>query len=238
MRVSEGPRVNASARGCVTGPNTGGRRYLPVHEHQPVAGDGDPPTPAEVARKVDGLARAARAGDRAALEALVRAIYRRVYRWAVVAVGDPDDAEDVTQRVLTGLLSKLGGWREGGRFTSWLYRITANEAHSWRRRARSALKRSGRAWTLRAETHVDPSEPEEVDRRRLVEHVRRLFGRLPQRQREVMDLVDFQGYTPTEAAEMLAMNPSTVRVTLHKARRALREGLLRDDPLARERLGR
>lgn len=193
--------------------------------------------PAEVADEVDGLARAARAGDRASLEALVRAVHERIHRWALVAVGDADDAEDVTQRVLVGLLSKLDAWRGRGRFTTWLYRVTANEAHSWRRRVRSALRRSGKAWTLGYAPSAPPRNAEDVDRRRLLERAERLFGELPRRQREVMDLVDFQGFTPTEAAEMLAMNHSTVRANLRKARRALRERLLREDPLARERLG-
>ena len=185
---------------------------------------------AEAGRALDELARAASEGDSAAFERLVRDVYARIHRWALVRVGDPDDADDVTQAVLVTLHSKLGRWRGEGRFTTWLYRVTANEASSWRRRA----KRRAR-WTVRdsgqlaeaVDSLVAPSETEE--RSRTVELVTAFFRELPARQREVCDLVDFQGYQPAEVAEMLGMNPNTVRANLFKARRAIRERVTRTE---------
>ena len=46
------------------------------------------------------------------------------------------------------------------------------------------------------------------------------------RQREVFDLVDLQGLDPKEAAELLEMNPNTVRVHLLRARRRMRREML------------
>ena len=84
---------------------------------------------------LDRVAREAAAGDEAAFETLVRLVFRRVYRWALVRVGDPDDADDVTQRVLVRLHARLASWEGRSQFTTWLFRITANEASSWHRRA-------------------------------------------------------------------------------------------------------
>jgi DNA-directed RNA polymerase specialized sigma24 family protein len=51
----------------------------------------------------------------------------------------------------------------------------------------------------------------------------------------VFDLADVQGFRSVEVARMLGLAPATVRVTLLKARRALRARLLEMDPdLAQE----
>ena len=45
-------------------------------------------------------------------------------------------------------------------------------------------------------------------------------------QREVFDLVELQGLKPSEAAQLLEMNPGTLRVHLFRARRTMREEML------------
>ncbi len=185
------------------------------------------PTVAGPDPDLDGLARAAAGGDEASFEALVRAVHVRIHRWALARVGDADDAEDVAQRVLVKLHASLGRWQGRSRFTTWLYRITANEAASWRRRASRRLDRLRRRGPPVA-TGVAAPDGADIDRRRLAERATELFGELPRRQREGIDLVDFQGYTPAEAADMLALNHATLRANLFKARRSLRRRLLEE----------
>lgn len=181
---------------------------------------------------VDRLARAAAAGDGEAFEALVRAVFRRVFRWALVRVGDRDDAHDVTQRVLIGLQDGIARWEGRSRFTTWLYRVTANEASSWRRQAARRVQRLGRG--SEGESDETFRGPEDLDRKRLLERVETAFRGLPRRQRQIMDLIDFQGFSPGETAELLEMNANTVRANLFKARRAIRSRILEADPTAAE----
>jgi RNA polymerase sigma factor (sigma-70 family) len=54
----------------------------------------------------------------------------------------------------------------------------------------------------------------------------RYFDALPPQQKRVFELVDIRGLTPAEVARRLAMEQSTVRGNLFKARRAIREQLL------------
>ncbi len=178
---------------------------------------------------LDDLARVAGAGDPEAFERLVREVYVRIHRWALVRVGDPDDADDVAQTVLMKLHDNLGSCRGSSRFTTWLYRITANEASTWRRRAtRRArwLVRDAKALESAADRMVGPGEDD--DRGQMVQVVTAYFRDLPARQREVFDLVEFQDYSPAEVAEMLGMNPTTVRANLFKARRAIRGRMIRE----------
>jgi RNA polymerase sigma factor (sigma-70 family) len=73
---------------------------------------------------------------------------------------------------------------------------------------------------------VGPGEDD--DREWMVEVVTAYFRDLPARQREVFDLVEFQDYSPAEVAEMLEMNPTTVRANLFKARRTIRGRMIRE----------
>lgn len=211
--------VNAESGHDVTPPNLPSGKRPDVHGHSVKADTGDVGGDAGL----DELARAAGNGDPAAFERLVRRVHVQIHRWALVRVGDPDDADDVAQAVLVKLHGNLGGWEERSRFTTWLYRITANEASSWRRRAaRRArwLVRDAGAVAAAVDRLVGPAE--EGDRERMVGLVTAYFRDLPTRQREVFDLVDLQGFAPGEVAEMLRMNPNTVRANLFKARRTIR----------------
>ena len=55
-----------------------------------------------------------------------------------------------------------------------------------------------------------------------VDLLQHLMSVLSPQQRAALDLVDLQGFTAPEAAEMLEVAPATVRVHLHRAREALR----------------
>jgi RNA polymerase sigma-70 factor (ECF subfamily) len=57
-----------------------------------------------------------------------------------------------------------------------------------------------------------------------------MFEELPERQRVIFDLADLQGYAQSEVAELLEMNPATVRAHLFKARRTIRRRLLEAAP--------
>lgn len=171
----------------------------------------------------------AQAGDPEAFRQLVRRIHGRIHRWALVRTGEPDDADDVVQTVLLRLHRGIGAFRGGGRLTSWLYRVTANAAEELRR------KRSRRARLLDErgeprERSVEPDGARSLDDTRLARLVRERFFELPGRQREVFDLVDLQGYSPAEVADMLGLERVTVRTNLLRARRALRRRILESHP--------
>jgi RNA polymerase sigma factor (sigma-70 family) len=77
----------------------------------------------------DELARAverAQAGDRRALEEVVRSIQDDVFHLAVRMLGDPDDARDASQEVLVRVVTKLGSFRGEARFRTWVYGVAVN----------------------------------------------------------------------------------------------------------------
>lgn len=167
----------------------------------------------------------------------MRRCQRRIHRWALTLTRDEDDADDVTQDVLILLHRRIGQWSERSRFTTWLYRVTMNVAGSWRRRAVSRTRLAGRVAhqeSVEGPEAVDPAA--ETERAMIVELVRTFFEALPGNQRRIFDLADLQGFGQAEIAEMLGMNPVTVRAHLFRARRTIRAMILaRDSALGEER---
>lgn len=175
----------------------------------------------------------AQAGEPAAFEQLARWCYPQVRRWALVRTGDADEADDVTQEVVSNLQRRLARFDGRSRFATWLYRVTANAAGERARRAARRLR-------LIARWSADPREDEEEQRMRALHGemvaglVRALLTELPERQREVFDLADLQGHESREIAAMLDIDVATVRGHLMRARRAMRGRILAEVPGLRE----
>jgi RNA polymerase sigma-70 factor, ECF subfamily len=184
---------------------------------------------------LEPLVRRAQSGDEQAFGGLVDRCRPLVYRWALVRTGDADDADDVTQSVLVRLSTHLDRYDGRSRFTTWLYRVTANAAGGWFRLG-GARRRADEAFhTSAGDGDHDPADPlERIHARDMATVARSFFTDLPARQREIFDLADLQGFTPAEVSDMLRMNPATVRVHLLRARRALRQRMLERFPALRE----
>jgi RNA polymerase sigma-70 factor (ECF subfamily) len=160
---------------------------------------------------------AARSGDRAAFEQLVRDAYDRLYALARRIVTDPSDAEDVTQETFLRAWRDLGGLREPERFEAWLTRMLVHTSydHLRRRRRRPATV----PWIV-----PDPAAPEAVG----VEERERLdlaFQRLSPEHRAVLALHFYRDLTAVEISNLLGVPEGTVNSRLYYGTRALRAAL-------------
>jgi len=139
--------------------------------------------------------------------------------------------------VLVQMIRRLDRYQGRSAFTTWLYAVTRNaardhlRARARRGRLRERLRASG-AGTAGTMELRDPSA--EARRAGLAAAALEAFKELPARQREAFDLAELQGLTAAEAGARLGIAASTVRVSLLRARRALRARLLALDPLAGE----
>ena len=141
--------------------------------------------------------------------------------------GDPNDAEDVAQQVLMKMMTSMEGFDGRSKVTSWVYRITRNASLDHQRTRKREQRLADKAeWVARAEAPRLDDPLDDIEMRRTMGLIRTLLKELPMRQREIFDLVDLQGLDPKEAAELLEMNPNTVRVHLLRARRRMRSEML------------
>lgn len=180
------------------------------------------------------VVRRAQAGDAGAVEELTRWCYPRVSRWALGHTGDSDEADDVTQDVIVALPSRLAGFRGESRFSTWLYRVTANAVAETRRTAARRTGLRARWWRAPAPADEERRRVDTLQDQQLVGLVHTLLHELPPQQRMVFDLADLQDRDTGEIAELLEVEAATVRSHLMRARRTLRQKMLESLPSLKE----
>lgn len=182
---------------------------------------GDPLTPGDLT----ALVVAARAGDRAALEELVRVTYADSYALAYRLTGNEDDASDVVQEAYLRAHRGLRRFRGEAQFTTWLYRITANCAStllSRRSRSRTEVLGDDEA-VLDLHPDHDPEGRAASEEERM--RVAKALAHLPARLRQVIVLRDIYDLSHSSIAAELDISEAAAKVRLHRARRKMREHL-------------
>lgn len=171
------------------------------------------------------LVAAARAGDRKALDRVVRRLSDAAYRFGRGFCRDPHDAEDVSQDVLTALVTSLPKFRGEASLSTWAW-IVARRACA-RRRRHSGRTASLDAGDEGARELPDPlAGPErDAERRELGAALERAIAALPAAQRDVLVLRDVEGLPAARVARLLGLQVRAVKSRLHRARLALRDAL-------------
>lgn len=181
--------------------------------------------------------RRALAGDEDAFRALVRQVHPQLRRWALAKTGDPDATDEAVQRTLIRMHRSLGRFTGDAALTTWLYRILTNVVIDMHRTEKSRPTVSEEVLNGMQETAERPDPIDTLHTRRMAAAVRDFFELLPPRQREVMELVDFEGFAAADVATMLGIEPVSVRAHLFKARRAIRERIMERHPELMEGYG-
>ena len=136
-----------------------------------------------------------------------------VYRLALSMTGSAADAEDVCQPVFLKVLEKQPDLLPG-KERAWLFQVTANECRSlWRR-----LKRRG---TVPLDQAAELAAPEEGALLRQVME-------LSPKDRTVLYLHYFEGFSTQETGALLHISQSAVTTRLLRARQRLKEQMGED----------
>jgi RNA polymerase sigma-70 factor (ECF subfamily) len=175
------------------------------------------------------LSRAA-SGDPQSLDELVSVVAPHVEKQLLRYPLSEDDRRDVLQATLMQIIRRVGTFRGDSSFSTWLFRVTANEAlmmmRSQRRhRARLVggldLEELG---NLRAANDDDAHRSDaaaEANERET--RIRQALDALPEDYRNVVSLHYHEDLGLHEIAARLSTTESAVRSRLHRARSRLRE---------------
>jgi RNA polymerase sigma-70 factor (ECF subfamily) len=164
-------------------------------------------------------------GDSALFELLMRRYNRLLFRLARGIVRDDDEARDVVQAAYVRAYYHLGQFRGPAGFKAWLARIAVNEALGRARRAPPLADGDEQAFTL---PDFAADEPERAAAGRdLLRILQGAIDRLPEDFRQVFMLRGVEELTVAETAELLDLNPATVKTRFHRARRLLQQSLQR-----------
>ena len=164
-----------------------------------------------------GLIEAAQAGDRQALDALLRLHYDRVYAICRRMTGNDHDALDATQDALIALTRGLSRYDGRAAFSTWAYRVTTNAClDELRRRRRRPVPAA--ELMIDASNGSGPSLDQTVTDRITIDDA---LATLPPDFRAPVVLRDVLGLDYAEIGDVLGIPPGTVRSRIARGRKAL-----------------
>jgi len=161
-------------------------------------------------------------GDPDAFAEIVRRHRNRLWSVALRTTGDPEEASDALQDALISAFRRAESFRGDAQVTTWMHRIVVNACLDRMRR------RSSRPTDpLPADEDREPAstasapdpDPAEVSERRA--DVLAALRLLTDEQRAALVLVDMEGYSVDEAAELLGCAPGTVKSRCSRGRARL-----------------
>jgi RNA polymerase sigma-70 factor (ECF subfamily) len=179
----------------------------------------------------------AQAGDSAAFEVLVHRYDRDVLRLVLRVVRSPEEARDVYQEAFLKIFRNLRRFRLESSFYTWVYRVVTNVCldHLRRRRSRPehqapalATDDSGRAqpadfFESRQDTRLDPERRllgQEIGQR-----IDAAVALLSPRERMIFEMKHYQGLKLRAIGDALGTSEESVKNSLFRATRKLREQL-------------
>src|SRR2546426_523939 len=176
------------------------------------------------------LVERAAAGERQALEDLVRRHQAWIYNIAIRMLGHPQDAEDATQEVLIKALTRLSSFEGRSTFRTWLYQIVVNHVLNMKRGRLEPEALTFGCYAHGLDNTPDLDPPDEasvpVDVRLVVDEARisctaGMLLCLDRAQRLVYILGDILEVSDAVGAELLEISRDNFRQRLARARRDL-----------------
>lgn len=170
---------------------------------------------------------AAREGDRAALDAIVRSAERPVFNLAMRMLANRADAEDATQEILVKIITHLGSVRDVGSAGAWAFKIACRHlVHERKRGAIEAMQLSFEVFAADLETGLSPLSDHglnEVEAAIAVEEVKigctlAMLVCLSRELRIAYILGEIFEVSATEAADVLGIESAAYRQRLLRAR--------------------
>jgi RNA polymerase sigma-70 factor (ECF subfamily) len=195
--------------------------------------------PAPATKDEELLLQYAEQDNRGAFDELVRRYERKIYSFLRNYLGDEQLAEDAFQATFLQVHLKCRQFDGSRRLQPWLYRIAANQATDLLRRNRRHKAYSldgpwsGDGGSEEGATPLDFLEDDLArrpgERLESAEDRQRIgsaLETLPERLKQTLILVIYQGLKYREAAEVLGVPVGTVKSRMHDAVRTLHEALI------------
>ena len=181
-------------------------------------------------RTDEELVEACLAGEDSAFDVLLGRWEKRIRGAIYRLVGSDEEARDLCQEAFLKAYKSLRSFKQEARFSSWLYQIALNLCRDRMRRRRGKtmvsldeLEEGGAAMTVAGPTALDLLQERDMSRL-----VARAIEALPDEQREIIILKEYQGLTFLEIAQVLDVPISTVKTRLYRGLDQLRVRLERE----------
>jgi RNA polymerase sigma-70 factor (ECF subfamily) len=178
------------------------------------------------------LLRGLKSGEKAAYEQLVRQFRGPLRRVAAAIVGEAD-AEECVQEALIAAIRQIDRFEGRSSLKTWLFTIAANQARSRLRKQKrqlsleemtegsglsDAMFRPDGHWAQAPAAWHDDSPEALLSHQEFLNCLDKTIHHLPEQQKAVMTLREYQGMEIEEICNILELRASNVRVLIHRAR--------------------
>ena len=161
----------------------------------------------------------ARAGDERAFTSLYDEYAPRLYRFLLLRVREPSDAEDLLQRVFLKVIEALPTFEDRGLpFGAWLFRLARNAAIDFERGRRPTVALD----ELADQPSETPGPAELAQQSRGRARVRQSLEVLTEEQRDVVVYRFLAGLSPAEVGQLMGKREGTIRALQFRALQTLR----------------
>lgn len=161
------------------------------------------------------------AGDPEAFNVLVKRHRDRLWAVALRTTGDPEDAADGLQEALLSAFRNAASFRGDAAVTTWLHRVVVNACLDRLRRkaARPSVPLPEQDGDSSHRIIADPRDSLAAREWRI--EIEKALAELPKDQRAAVVLVDIEGYSIDEAAQILGCPNGTVKSRCARGRAKL-----------------
>jgi RNA polymerase sigma-70 factor (ECF subfamily) len=143
--------------------------------------------------------------------------FDRIYKYVCLKIGNPVEAEDITEQVFLKMIEAIDDFQwQGSSFASWLYRIAHNQVvdtlRQQSRRPQVPLEPVG---VLLPSERDDPHRY--AEQRDFQDHLREAMSHLTELQAQVISLKFVAGLSNAQVAEMLDRTEGAVKSLQYSA---------------------
>lgn len=157
-----------------------------------------------------------------AFEQIILPLKDKLFRFAFSYLKNEDDAKDVVQDVMIKTWEDVKDLTAIRNIEAWCMTLVKN-------RSLDKLKRKGRNHLQIVDQHqlrmvdADPLQQTVTNEKML--QIKEIISLLPEKQRDVINLRDVEGYSYQEIAEIMEIELNNVKVLLHRARMQVRNSI-------------
>jgi RNA polymerase sigma-70 factor (ECF subfamily) len=166
----------------------------------------------------------AKTGDQQAFSKLVGLWFKRIYNFSYKYMGEHDVAMEVTQKTFIAVYDHLISLRKVESFRFWIYRIALNQC---REEDRKISKKNWLSIFHNEEAHQvsdDVFHPEKsYEQMEKEELMGALLNKLPEDQRVIIIMKEYEGLKFREIADALEISENTAKSRLYYGLKGLRQ---------------
>lgn len=151
----------------------------------------------------------------------------RLRRFARVLTGSSHDGDDLVQSALENAIKKQNQLKSDASLDSWLFSILKS---TWKNEIRSRGVRRGNG-LVDVDSLYDTNPVNNQEQVTSNTQLREAVSALPENQKVVIALVDIEGMSYTEAADVLEIPKGTLMSRLSRAREALLGKMLQEEKI-------